>query len=501
MSKRKLNTLTLQEKIDVIKFHLKNPSFSQAYIAKEFNIPPPTICRIIKNKDDIINKEKSGTFTNNIKRFKSNKYIEIDDALFTWFCQARSNNVMINGSVLQTKAQQLAHSNYGNECEINMSWINRWKSKHNICSKTLHGEGSSAPLATINEWKSGQLVQILQEFEPKDIYNVDETGLFWKMLPNKTMCIKTDTVRGNKKPKNRITVLVGASMTGEKLPLYFIGKSKCPRNMKNKRELLSVYRNNKTAWMTAAIFDEWIVKFDRSMTDRKVALIIDNCPSHVVTKELKNVTVFFLPPNCTSKIQPCDAGIISNLKQYYRGRLVTKALCAYEHGVELKFDICDALNLLKVSWIKVKESAIVNCFKHCGFSIDDNHADSETCADIDEEITSAFHQYCRTQQLSISNFSDYADLDNDEKVHIELSDEEIIGQTSQTDEKENENEDDDDEATSDVTNKEAYNALLALQKWSKNDEKASALCDQLSAIIERKTTRTIQSTLDSFIIS
>jgi len=49
---------------------------------------------------------------------------------------------------------------------------------------------------------------------------------------------------------------------------------------------------------------------------RKILLIVDNAPVHVINENLNltNVAVHFLPPNTTSHLQLCDAGIINSFK-------------------------------------------------------------------------------------------------------------------------------------------------------------------------------------------
>lgn len=42
-------------------------------------------------------------------------------------------------------------------------------------------------------------------------------------------------------------------------------------------------------------------------------MIVDNCSAHPIIKDLKTITLFFLPP----KTQPMDHGIIQNLKVHY----------------------------------------------------------------------------------------------------------------------------------------------------------------------------------------
>ena len=48
------------------------------------------------------------------------------------------------------------------------------------------------------------------------------------------------------------------------------------------------------------------------------AFFIDNCTAHPKVQDLQSIELFFLPPNTTSEIQPCNQGIINALKAHYR---------------------------------------------------------------------------------------------------------------------------------------------------------------------------------------
>jgi hypothetical protein len=62
------------------------------------------------------------------------------------------------------------------------------------------------------------------------IYNADETGLFFRLLPDKTFEFKDVKCHGGKQSKDRLTALVCANMSGtDKLPMFVIGKSQNPR--------------------------------------------------------------------------------------------------------------------------------------------------------------------------------------------------------------------------------------------------------------------------------
>ena len=49
---------------------------------------------------------------------------------------------------------------------------------------------------------------------------------------------------------------------------------------------------------------------------RHILLLIDNAPTHTILEpsQLTNITIHSLPPNTTSHLQPCDAGIIKSFK-------------------------------------------------------------------------------------------------------------------------------------------------------------------------------------------
>ena len=83
--------------------------------------------------------------------------------------------------------------------------------------------------------------------------------------------------------------------------------------------------------MVSDIFSSWPVKLDKKFQHehRRVAMVVDNCPAHPnIQATLKTVKLVFLPPNTTSKLQPCDQGIIQNLKVHYRKYLLLKLIVA-----------------------------------------------------------------------------------------------------------------------------------------------------------------------------
>ena len=72
----------------------------------------------------------------------------------------------------------------------------------------------------------------LKNYNEKDIFNCDETGLFYKCMPNKTLSLKGETCSGGKLSKERLSILFCCSMIGEKRDPLIIGKYKNPRCFK-----------------------------------------------------------------------------------------------------------------------------------------------------------------------------------------------------------------------------------------------------------------------------
>jgi hypothetical protein len=75
-------------------------------------------------------------------------------------------------------------------------WVWRFKQRNGLQRVNFSGEANSAPLTTLSEERS-RLRALLLSYDREDIYNADETGLFFRMEPNQTL--STGAVAGRKK--------------------------------------------------------------------------------------------------------------------------------------------------------------------------------------------------------------------------------------------------------------------------------------------------------------
>jgi hypothetical protein len=66
---------------------------------------------------------------------------------------------------------------------------------------------------------------LVAQYGPENTYNMDETGLFWKLVPERTLA--TEAGSGGKKSKDRITLALTCNGDGsDKLEHWIIGRSK-----------------------------------------------------------------------------------------------------------------------------------------------------------------------------------------------------------------------------------------------------------------------------------
>jgi hypothetical protein len=107
-------------------------------------------------------------------------------------------------------------------------WIDRSK-LHHICFGKVSSEARAVNCETTAEWCNKVWPKVHEGYSDSDIFNTDETGIFFRLTPNKTLTFKAEKCAGGKLSKDRITVFVCANSNGtEKRKLFVTGKSKSP---------------------------------------------------------------------------------------------------------------------------------------------------------------------------------------------------------------------------------------------------------------------------------
>ncbi|XP_040070451.3 tigger transposable element-derived protein 6-like [Ixodes scapularis] len=440
--KKKRKVLTLEEKANIIRAVASGRK--KCDVAAEHGIPASTLSTILKTKDAIILATSSGNGSKK-KNLKTTPHEKLEEALFMWFNDMRARNVPLSGEVVQQKALNYACLLGFDEFKASPGWLSRFKERYGIVGKVSSGESSSVNKQGADEWLSENVPEILGRYAVQDVYNADESGLFYQMLPGKTLARKGEPCHGGKQSKQRLTLLLCVNMDGsDKRDPLIIGKAQNPRCFKGARKLSAEYVWNTKAWMSRAIFSEWLKRFDDDMgrQKRNVCLLLDNCTAHHIPElHLKNVELRFFPPNATSVIQPLDQGIINSVKCAYKRRVNEKLLLNLEIKRETKIDVYMAIEMVAASWRATRSSIVVNCFRHAGFHTSTSEAASGSTSpqhEQEEASPSCWEELRRRDQVAADqDFDDFVNANADANTDTTevLDDEEIVQLVSGAQEK------------------------------------------------------------------
>jgi len=132
----------------------------------------------------------------------------------------------MSGPIFKAKSENLPRKLGNDEFRATEGCLSKRKVRHDIKFKRAHDEEASANSDGSDEWKLTKLPQLLANFSPEDIYNADETGLYYRATPDDSLCFKHDKL-DQKKNMDRITILCCVNVIGlTKKKLLVIEKSK-----------------------------------------------------------------------------------------------------------------------------------------------------------------------------------------------------------------------------------------------------------------------------------
>jgi hypothetical protein len=94
------------------------------------------------------------------------------------------------------KAIEIARS-LENEFSASEGWLESFKSRHNISTRVISGESANDNVEIEKNWKAN-LASIMEGYEPENIFNMDETGYFFRELPNRSLAQKKAACKGGK---------------------------------------------------------------------------------------------------------------------------------------------------------------------------------------------------------------------------------------------------------------------------------------------------------------
>ncbi|NXX80753.1 TIGD4 protein, partial [Urocolius indicus] len=383
---RKKKSISIEEKIDIIS--AVESGEKKADIAAKYGIKKNSLSSIMKNKEKVLEAFESLRFDPKRKRLRTAFYSDLEEALMKWYRIAQCLNVPVNGPMLRLKAndfaQKLGHSDF----KCSNGWLDRFKSRYGLVFRAQPVEAAATPTvdAPTLQYQNG-LRYFFNDYQPKNVFYLQETGLLYQMLPHNTFAFKGETCSVGKLSKERITIVVGTNMDGsEKLPLLVIGKNKSPHFFQDVKSLPVDYEATDMAWMTSEVFEQWMHKLDDRFQaqQRQVLIFVDILPAHTEVKSLKSVKLMFCPPDSFSCIA-VKQGLTRSLKVKYRHCLIKRFVDCIEGNKEFTLSLLDALEMLYLCWREVTPETIVKSYNEAGFKLEtkENSHDPEVECDFD----------------------------------------------------------------------------------------------------------------------
>ena len=404
---------TLAQRIEILDWHNKNGK-NQSKTARHFNpiypnlkIKQPLVSTWVNEEPKWREQwEKTNCQSDRTaKRVRQTEHPEVTEMMDLWVSKAMGDGILLTGEVLRqkwTKFADLVGIPLDERLNLSNGWLVRYTGRNGLKELKRHGEAASANAETVE--KERRRIQELitkYRYELRDIFNMDETGLFYVYVPNLSLSLASDTqIRmapdrgltdreqsGVKCKKNRLTYAFTSNADGSgKLPPFIIGKPAKPRafNRKTGRELGFYYRNNAKAWMTSHLYQEWIYQWDKELKakGRKILLLQDNFSAHIIPDDLENIQVENFSPNLTAHVQPKDQGIIQCFKAHYRAKFIERAIDRYDEGITpgriYEINQLQAMRMANAAWNEVTTTTIRNCWRKAGILPEINSSSSSS---------------------------------------------------------------------------------------------------------------------------
>ncbi|GFS40186.1 hypothetical protein TNIN_234931 [Trichonephila inaurata madagascariensis] len=237
-----------------------------ADVARQYGLNRSTVCTILPKKD-IIKKTQAAEGVTKITSAKQRNAIhdKTERILLVWINEREMKRDITIKPIIQEKAREIfeklkeqtpGSSSEELEFKATTGWFTKFKRRSVIKHVLMHGESASADKEAIEKYclKFQEFIET-EGYRPQQIFNCDETGLFWKRILNHTYITKDEkSVPGHKHMKDRLTLLLGASASGDmKLKPLLVYHSENPRALKKnsiiKSKLPVMWRSNQRAWV------------------------------------------------------------------------------------------------------------------------------------------------------------------------------------------------------------------------------------------------------------
>lgn len=173
----------------------------------------------------------------------------MEKILILWIEDCNRKRIPLSTSIIKEKSGKLFNllreeTSSDEIFKRSNGWFLRFKERFSLHNLKLSGEKASADEESGNRFKV-KLSNIIKDgdYLPEQVFNADESGLFWKKMPDRTFISKEErTASGFKASKDRITVMLCTNSSGTcKFKPLLLNKFLNPRAMRGVIERICLY--------------------------------------------------------------------------------------------------------------------------------------------------------------------------------------------------------------------------------------------------------------------
>lgn len=185
-SGKKRKCLTFEERLKVLE---QSKCKSARQIALDFNIGKTQVQNILKRKTEIVSEMASNVNMDRKRVRRPTGNEEVNDLVWTWFQDMTSRKLPLSGPLIKTRALKFAEELGNTNFKASNGWLESFLRRHNIVFSSMNGERGDVDLQTVNEWTQ-KLPTLCEGYSPSNIFNLDETGLFFRDTSKKSFHVK-----------------------------------------------------------------------------------------------------------------------------------------------------------------------------------------------------------------------------------------------------------------------------------------------------------------------
>ncbi|KAM6459100.1 tigger transposable element-derived protein 1-like [Liasis olivaceus] len=212
-----LKKITIELKKEIVEKHDRGIRVTD--LGSEYKMAKSTISTVLKNKDAIKGADVAKGVTTLTKQ-RTQVLEEVEKLLLVWLNEKQLAGDSVSEAMICEKARKLhsdllqkkpSTSTASEEFKASRGWFEKFLKRSGIHSVTRHGEASSSDKAAAEAYKKEfEEFMKAEGYVAQQVFNCDETGLFWKKMPKRTYITQEEKIPNGRDVKSKNANNIGS---------------------------------------------------------------------------------------------------------------------------------------------------------------------------------------------------------------------------------------------------------------------------------------------------